>query len=126
MVIASLLLQVQAVFTCQMMGYHGSVEHCCCDEMKQQKQAGNEMDGASVCCDFDTELSVKAVDPDKDSPFLLSHISLEAPAWIAVLFLIFILWPVLIRSLLLKSWGFDDDPGQTGTQTWLSTSRLRL
>lgn len=127
LVILSLLLNVETVFACQMMGHSGPIEHCCCDEMKQQKAAG-AMKAATVCCDFDTELTVKLIDIDKDKPFVfVDSYAFDPPAWLAISLLFFLLWSALIRSLpgLFLSRP-DGDPGHVGTQTWLSTSRLRI
>lgn len=122
-----LLLQVQTVFACQMMDHSGPVEHCCCDDMAANENTDEASGECSVCCDISNELTIKAADTDGDEPVALSsHSSLDPPA-ARLAFLLVTLWPELVQSQPSPAiWDLKADPRHPGTQTYLSTLRLRI
>lgn len=122
-----LLLQVQTVFACQMMDHSGPIEHCCCGEMAAQKQSSDGQSDHSPCCDISTELTLKASDLETNEPVALqSSPAFELPQATFV-FLIVSLWPETANPPLPPAnRDLDADPGSPGTDTYLSTLRLRL
>lgn len=123
--LCSLLFQIQTVFACQMMDHSGPIEHCCCDDMTASKNSDKALEKHSNCCDIDTKLTVKAVDADKDEPALVSQPSLDPPL-AALVVLLITLWPEFQASPSPIIWDLEADPGHPGTQTYLSTLRLRI
>ncbi len=123
----SLLLQVQTVFACQMMDHSGPIEHCCCDDMAANENADETTKEQSKCCDISNELTVKAADTDGGGPVALSSHSSLDPHSATLVFLLVTLWPELVQpqsSPIIRD--LNDDPGHPGTQTYLSTLRLRI
>jgi|TARA_B100000683_G_scaffold274058_1_gene321231 hypothetical protein len=121
-----LLLQVQTVFACQMMDHSGPIEHCCCDDMAANENIDEATDEQSKCCDISTELTVKA-DADEDEPVTISSNSSLDPPVATLVFLLVTLWPELAQSQsspIIRD--LNADPGHPGTQTYLSTLRLRI
>jgi hypothetical protein len=110
-----------------MMDRSGPIEHCCCDEMASQKNAGDDQDGHSPCCDFSSELTLKGVDLEGEAPVVLqSNSTIELPQ-APLIFLLASLWPKIANPPLPPEvWGLDADPGSPGTGTYLSTLRLRI
>lgn len=127
LMLCSLLFQIQTVFACQMMDHSGPIEHCCCDVTTANKSTDEALDMHSDCCDIDTELEVKTVDGDKNKPVLaLSQPSLDPPP-ATLVFLLVTLWPELVQaSSSPVIWDLEANPGHAGTQTYLTTLRLRI
>ncbi len=127
LLLCSLLLQIQTVFACQMMDHSGPIEQCCCDDMATSKGTTEASDERLGCCDISNELTIKAMDTDGDEPVAISsHSSLDPPA-AALVFLLVTLWPELVQSQPSPATSdLDADPGHPGTQTYLSTLRLRI
>lgn len=123
----SLLLQVQTVFACQMMDHSGPIEHCCCDNMAANEYSDEATKEQSKCCDISNEVTIKAADTDGGEPIAhSSHSSLD-PHSATLVFLLVTLWPELVQpqsSPIIRD--LNDDPGHPGTQTYLSTLRLRI
>ncbi|WP_345422056.1 hypothetical protein [Halioxenophilus aromaticivorans] len=126
MMLCALLLQVQSVFACQMMDHSGPIEHCCCDEESSSMAVAEHQNSAMQCCDYGVEISMD-VNIDEDHPVLLtSHSSLDPPP-IAVFFILAALWPDFEQvSPAPVLWDLDSQPAHPGTDTWLSTFRLRI
>jgi len=126
MMLCALLLQVQSVFACQMMDNSGPIEQCCCDDESSPAAVGEAQHSAMQCCDYGLEVSMD-VDIDEDHPVLLtSHSSLDPPP-IAVYFILAALWPELEQTSPAPAlWDLDSQPAHPGTETWLSTLRLRI
>lgn len=120
LLLCSFLFQVQTVFACQMMDHSGPVEQCCCDDMALPK-------AEPVCCDIHTELTVKAVDADKDEPVALSSQPSLDPPPATLVFLLTTLWPDAVQtSPSPVTRDLAANPAHPGTQTWLTTLRLRI
>ena len=127
MVLLSLLMQVQTVFACQMMEHSGHAEHCCCDASASPKKSELSTEHDKPCCDFSSEISIKDPQLEDSVPAITQqNQSLEiSPA--ALFYFITSLWPLEIaRPVPLIVWDFDNDPGDPGTHTYLSTLRLRI
>lgn len=125
--LCSLLFQIQTVFACQMMDHSGPIEHCCCDDVTGNNSINQVPDEVSDCCHIGTELSLKAVDPDKDEPVLVSSQPSLDPPPASLVFLLVTLWPELVQaSPSPVIWDLEANPGHSGTQTYLSTLRLRI
>lgn len=110
-----------------MMDHSGPIEHCCCDDMPANENTDEVFDEQSKCCDISNKLTVKAADTDGDEPVAVSsHSSLDPPA-ATFIFLLAILWPEFVQSQSSPIiWDLNADPGHPGTQTYLSTLRLRI
>ena len=130
LILLSLLLQVQSVFACELSGQSGLVEHCCCDEMKksQGRQEGDNVEYESQCCDFSAELLLKtgAGDVDVEPPTVHSQYYIQLPPDISVVEST-IVWPRIVdipsrAPISLNDIGLN----HPGTQTYLSTRRLRI
>ena len=125
-VILTILLQVQSSFACEMMDTSGPAEHCCCDEMKSQNS--DEINDASECCEFSSELTLKGADLEDDEPIVIqvqSGVELPQPVFV---FVMASLWPPSqpdTRSLYPTS-DQPDDPGNSGTHTYSVTQRFRI
>lgn len=121
----SLLLQVQSAFSCQMMEISGPTQDCCCDDVPDRPDPIGPVDTLSPapCCDFSLEVSLNELDagsaplwssaqlPDHDPPAALS---LQEP----------FNDQTLATTTALPA-TLDQPPG-SGTQTYLTTLRLRI
>ncbi|MBN4055611.1 hypothetical protein JYU12_02585 [bacterium AH-315-K03] len=125
LLLLSVLFQVQTVFACQMMDHSGPLEQCCCGEMATQKNTLNDKADAVGCCDISSELTVKVGDPEEGSSLVIQSNFLIELAHS----LFFVLYPSFwfeasFPLLTLDVW--DLKPNSAGTQTYLSTLRLRI
>ena len=122
----SLLLQVQTVFACQMMDHSGPIKHCCCGDMATQKQSNEDQTNHSSCCDISSELTLKASDLEADDPVTPPGLAFEL-SQATLVFLLVTLWPEFAtHPTSAEVWDFHADPDNPGTQTYLSTLRLRI
>jgi len=126
LMLCALLLQVQSVFACQMMDHGGPVEHCCCDG-ESSPMAGSELQNSAMqCCDYGVEVSMDVDINEGHSVLLISHSSLDPPP-IGVFFILATLWPEFKQtSPTPVLWDLESQPAHPGTNTWLSTFRLRI
>lgn len=127
MVLLGLLLQVQTVFACQMMEHSGHAEHCCCDEMVTDNNAKKTAEHDSPCCDFNSEISLKNAQVEDDEPVIFQQNYLVELPHSALFYIIASLWSLEIEPpVQFIAWNFDHDPSVLGTDTYLSTLRLRI
>lgn len=127
LLLCGLLFQIQTVFACQMMDHSGPIEHCCCDNMAANQYSDEATKEQSKCCDISNEVTIKAADTDGGGPVALSSHSSLDPHSATLVFLLVTLWPELVQpqsSPIIRD--LNDDPGHPGTQTYLSTLRLRI
>lgn len=125
MVFLGLLLQVQTVFACQMMDHGGLAKDCCCDEMKAMKGSDDTQESSSPCCDFSSELTFKGTDLEDEDPVVVqSQASFELPQATFILILTS-LWQIEPDRFYQQPF-WDTEPGHPGTDTYLSTLRLRI
>ena len=110
-----------------MMDHSGPIEHCCCDDMATNENTDDVSDEQSKCCDISNELTIKAADTEGDEPVAVSSYSSLDPPSATLIFLLATLWPELVQSQSSPIiWDLNADPGHPGTQTYLSTLRLRI
>ena len=127
MVLLGLLLQVQTVFACQMMEHSGHAEHCCCDEMVTDNNAKKTAEHDSPCCDFNSEISLKNPQVEDDEPVILQQNYLLELPQVTLFYIITSLWPLEIKQpVQFIAWEFGHNPSALGTDTYLSTLRLRI
>lgn len=125
-VIVTLLLQVQTVFACDMMGTGGDVDHCCCDDMKPS--SGDDLDIESECCEFSNELSVKD-NAINEEPVLIQAYSNGDLPQTDILVVMASLWtkpPVDATTAQNIFYDQFNKPVNAGTHTYLETQRLRI
>ncbi len=127
MVLLSLLMQVQTVFACQMMEHSGHAEHCCCDEMVSTRNSDHNTEHDSPCCDFSSEIVLKDPQLEDSQPVnIQQNHSLELPL-AAIVYILANLWPLdVAQSTQSIIWDFNNDPDDPGSDTYLSTLRLRI
>lgn len=127
LVLLNLLFHVQTVFACKMMEHAGSIEACCCDKTDLISTDIQVPEIYTPCCDIGTELTVKGVDTNKKQPLLpFFQASLDLPPAIFVLLSVSV-WPDFVPSLSSPPpWDLNSNPDDPGTQTYLSTLRLRI
>lgn len=116
-----LLLQAESAFACRMMEDAGPSKECCCGD-KPAVPTSHQHADQRPCCDFSLELSFKSSDDDS-SPLLISTQSGNSPPLYAAPGYTFSGSP---RELAGTIWRRDFDPGHPGTQTYLTTLRLRI
>ena len=120
--VLSLLVQVQSTFACNMMDHpSGPVKECCCHH---KSTAPNPDSDQKPCCDYSLELSFKS-SPDGSAPLVLP-VQLELNAPVDVLPSYTLAWTH--EDLVTSSpvWLHDFDPPNSGTDTYLTTLRLRI
>lgn len=126
LVLLNLFFQVQTVFACEMMEHAGSIEDCCCDtDLINTDVRAPEI--YTPCCDIGTELTVKGVDANKKQALLpFFQASLDIPPATFILLSLSV-WPDSVLSLSSPPfWDLNSNPDDPGTQTYLSTLRLRI
>ena len=121
MTLLGLLLQAESAFACQMMDAAGPAKECCCGD-KPVVPISHQHADQRLCCDFSFELSFKN-SYDDSSPLLVSVQSGHSPPLYAA--------PgyTLNGSSHERAgvtWRRDFDPAHPGTQTYLTTLRLRI
>lgn len=124
--LCALLLQVQTVFACQMMDQSESIEHCCCDDDASSTAMCNDQTDSAQCCKYSINIAMDIAGDGSDPVIITSHSSLDPPP-ITIVFLLAALWPDISQAALpLVLWDLASKPANSGTNTWLSTLRLRL
>lgn len=118
----SLLLQVQAVFACQVdETMSGSVEHCCCDHDAEPSTMSKD----NACCDYSSALELAGSDPDDRQSVVVDMqplLKLPPPA----LQLLYALLPENLVPVAAVSYSTIQPLSERGRQTYLSTLRLRI
>lgn len=120
--VLSLLLQVQSTFACEMMDHQsGPVKECCCDH---KSTAPNPDPDQKPCCDFSLDLSFKN-NPDGSAPLVLPlQLDLSPPIDIVPSYTFAWTHQDLVSSKPV--WLHDYAPPNSGTDTYLTTLRLRI
>jgi len=98
--------------------------------MRTTKGSKEQREIASACCDFGSELMVKGAYLENQDPTSLQSQSLSELQTLPKATLIFIfvsLWPNEPDPSTHQSfWVWNSDPGHPGTETYISTQRLRI
>ncbi len=118
----SLLFQVETVFACNMMGQVGSLKHCCCgDKVSAEKDIATK---THPCCKVSEQLSIKHNSSDHDE----SSVSQNNYSPDFALTFVLVSWlddfKDVEKTAIHAEWALY--PASPGTDTYLSTLRLRI
>jgi hypothetical protein len=108
------------------MDYSDKVENCCCGEMNAKQAPALDVHDDSLCCEHGQDLVLKGSDPEQKNEPLLIAKSVELKHTPALLVFVAIWLDVPLIPVKTVNGDVAALPSSPGTDTYLTTQRLRI